>query len=164
MLGHASFLTLTSKPSETAPTERGLFVREHFLCQIVPPPPPGVSTTLPTISEEKPMTNRERLGVHLSNASCVSCHRLVDPIGFGFEQFDAIGRYREKQIALIFPPVDATAKKNVRRDGVTVELPVDTKATILGVPNSDFSSPAEAGRILAATPACQRCIVKQFFR
>jgi len=163
VLGHASFLTLTSKPSETAPTERGLFVREHFLCQIVPPPPPGVSTTLPVISEERPMTNRERLAVHLSDSSCASCHRLVDPIGFGFEQFDAIGRYREKQTALIFPTVD-TVKNNVRKEGVKVELAVDTKATILGVPNSDFSNPKEAGRILAGTPACQRCIVKQFFR
>lgn len=163
ILGHASFLTLTSKPSETAPTERGLFVREHFLCQIVPPPPPGVSTTLPVLSDEKPMTNKERLAVHLSNSSCAGCHRLVDPIGFGFEQFDAIGRYREKQIALVYPPVDTT-KKNVRRDGVPVELTVDTKATILGLPNSDFSNPAEAGKILAASPACQRCIVKQFFR
>jgi len=163
VLGHASFLTLTSKPSETAPTERGLFIREHFLCQIVPPPPPGVSTTLPVLSEAKPMTNRDRLAVHLSNSSCAGCHRLVDPIGFGFEQYDAIGRFREKQVALVYPAVDTT-KKNVRRDGIPVQLAVDTQATILGVPNSDFSNPAEAGRILAGTPACQRCIVKQFFR
>ena len=54
------------------------------------------------------MTNRERLGVHLSSPTCASCHRLVDPIGFGFEQFDAIGRYREKQVALVYPPVDTT--------------------------------------------------------
>lgn len=163
LLGHASFLTLTSKPSETAPTDRGLFVREHFLCQIVPPPPPGVSTTLPVLSEEKPLTNRDRLAVHLSDASCAGCHRLVDPIGFGFEQFDAIGRYREKQIALIFPAVDK-AVRNIRRDGVPTALPVNTQASILGIPNSAFSSPAEAGDILARTPACQRCIVKQFFR
>ena len=163
ILGHASFLTLTSKPAETAPTDRGLFVREHFLCQIVPPPPPGVSTTLPALSEEKPLTNRERLAIHLSNASCAGCHRLVDPIGFGFEQFDAIGRYREKQIALIYPAVDKE-KKNVRRDGVPTELPVDTTASILGIADSNFASPAEAGAILARTPACQRCIVKQFFR
>lgn len=163
ILGQATFLTLTSKPAETAPTERGLFIREHFLCQIVPPPPPGVSTTLPAISEEKPLTNRQRLAVHLSNPSCAACHRLVDPIGFGLEQFDAIGRFREKQVALIYPAVD-TKKKNVRRDGVPVELPVDTTATILGLKDSNFSSPAEAGRILAATPACQRCVVKQFFR
>jgi len=163
ILGHASFLTLTSKPSETAPTDRGLFVREHFLCQIVPPPPPGVSTTLPVLSEEKPLTNRDRLAAHLSDSSCAGCHRLVDPIGFGFEQFDAIGRYREKQIALIFPTTDKV-KRNVRLDAVPTALPVNTEASILGVPNSAFSSPAEAGDILARTPACQRCIVKQFFR
>lgn len=163
VLGHASFLTLTSKPAETAPTERGLFIREHFLCQIVPPPPPGVSTTLPTLTEDRPMTNRERLGVHLSNPSCAGCHRLVDPIGFGFEQFDAIGRYREKQVALIYPSIDQQ-KRNVRRDGVPVPLTVDTQATILGLPNSDFASPAEAGAILGRSPVCQRCVVKQFFR
>ncbi len=163
VLGHASFLTLTSKPSETAPTERGLFIREHFLCQIVPPPPPGVSTTLPPIDEDKPLTNRERLGMHLSNPSCASCHRLVDPIGFGLEQFDAIGRYREKQLALVYPAVDKT-RRNTRRDGIPVEIPLDPSASILGIPNSEFRTPAEAGRILAATPACQRCIVKQFFR
>jgi hypothetical protein len=163
ILGHASFLTLTSKPAETAPTERGLFIREHFLCQIVPPPPPGVSTTLPPIDEEKPLTNRERLGMHLSNPSCASCHRLVDPIGFGLEQFDAIGRYREKQLALVYPAVDKT-RRNTRRDGIPVEIPLDPSASILGIPDSAFRSPAEAGRILAATPACQRCIVKQFFR
>lgn len=163
LLGHASFLTLTSKPAETAPTERGLFIREHFLCQIVPPPPPGVSTTLPVLEEDKPLTNRDRLAVHLSSPSCAACHRLVDPIGFGFEQFDAIGRYREKQIALIYPNVEKE-KKNVRRDGVPTALPVDTSASFLGIPNSQFDSPAQAGDILARTPACQRCIVKQFFR
>jgi hypothetical protein len=163
VLGHATFLTLTSKPAETAPTERGLFIREHFLCQMVPPPPPGVSTTLPLISEDKPLNNQQRLAMHLSSPTCASCHRLVDPIGFGFEQFDAIGRYREKQVAITYPAVDKT-KRNTRRDGVPVEIPVDTKATMLGIPNSDFSNPAEAGRVLAATPACQRCIVKQFFR
>ena len=163
ILGHASFLTLTSKPAETAPTERGLFIRDHFLCQIVPPPPPGVSTTLPTLTEDRPMTNRERLAVHLSNASCAACHRLVDPIGFGFEQFDAIGRYREQQVALIYPAVDQQ-KRNVRRDGLPVPLKVDTSATILGLPASDFASPAEAGAILGRSPVCQRCVVKQFFR
>ena len=123
----------------------------------------SVSTTLPELSDTKPLTNRERLAMHLSNPSCASCHRLIDPIGFGFEQFDAIGRYREKQVALVYPAVN-TSKKNVKRDGMEVQLAVDTKATVLGIPNSDFSNPAEAGRILAATPACQRCIVKQFFR
>ena len=163
VLGQASFLTMTSKPEETSPTERGLFVREHFLCQIVPPPPPGVSTTLPTLMEERPMSNRERLSVHLSNPSCAACHRLVDPIGFGLEQYDAIGRFREKQVALVYPQVNKS-KKNTRSEGVQVQIPVDTTASIVGLANSDFTNAAEAGRILAGNPVCQRCVVKQYFR
>ena len=163
VLGHAGFLTMTSKPEETSPTERGLFVREHFLCQIVPPPPPGVNTTLPALMEERPMSNRERLGIHLSNPGCAACHRLVDPIGFGLEQFDAIGRFREKQVALVFPRVEKN-KKNTRREGVQVQIPVDTTANIVGLANSDFNNAAEAGRILADSAVCQRCVVKQYFR
>ena len=64
LLGQALFLTLSSKPDETAPTGRGLFVREQFLCQQVPPPPPGVDTNLPPVEESKPVTNRERLAMH----------------------------------------------------------------------------------------------------
>ena len=163
ILGHASFLTMTSKPEETAPTERGLFIREHFLCQIVPPPPAGVDTTLPAIMEDRPMSNRDRLAIHLSNASCAGCHRLTDSIGFGLEQFDAIGRFREKQVTLVFPRIDLK-QKNVRREGSLVEIPVDTSAAIVGIPNSRFDNPAQAGRILADSPICHRCIVKQYFR
>ncbi len=164
VLGHGSFLTMTSKPEETSPTERGLFVREHFLCQIVPPPPPGVDTTLPTVMEDRPMSNRERLGVHLSNPSCAACHRLVDPIGFGLEQFDAIGRFREKQVALVYPSIDKRKNQGTRRIGVPVEIPVDTSANIVGLANSSFTNAAEAGRVLAENPVCQRCVVKQYFR
>lgn len=164
ILGHASFLTMTSKPEETSPTERGLFIREHFLCQLVPPPPPGVDPTLPTIMEDRPMSNRERLGVHLSAPSCAGCHRLVDSIGFGLENFDAIGRFREKQVALVFPRIDTSKNRNVRREGVPVEIAVDTSASLVGLPNSNFTNAAEAGRILADSPICQRCVVKQYFR
>jgi hypothetical protein len=113
--------------------------------------------------EDRPMSNRERLSVHLSNPGCAGCHKLVDSIGLGFEQFDAIGRYREKQVALVFPRVDKN-RKNTRREGVPVEIPVDTAAYIVGLPDSNFSSAAEAGRILAESPICQRCVVKQYFR
>ena len=164
VLGHASFLTMTSKPEETSPTERGLFVREHFLCQIVPPPPPGVDTTLPSVMEDRPMSNRERLAVHLSNPSCAACHRLVDPIGFGLEQFDAIGRFREKQVTLVYPVIDKRKNQGTRRIGELVEIPVDTSANIVGLPNSNFTNAAEAGRVLADSPVCQRCVVKQYFR
>ena len=96
MLGQALFLALTAKPDDTSPTARGLFVREQFLCQHVPDPPPGVNTNLPPVTEAKPQTNRDRMSEHATNPSCASCHSLIDPIGFGLEKFDAIGARREK--------------------------------------------------------------------
>ena len=154
VLGHGSFLVLTSKPAETSPTARGLFVRNHFLAQEIAPPPPGVNSVLPEITEDKPLTNRQRLEVHLNSEACASCHRLIDPIGYGFEQFDAIGSYQMK-MALRF---------GSRENPTTKELDVDTTAHIQGIPNSEFSRPKELGRLLASNETCQRCIVKQFFR
>jgi hypothetical protein len=163
VLGEGTFLTLTSKPEETSPTERGLFVREHFLCQIVPPPPPGVNTTLPPPTDAKPMTNRQRLEAHLANQTCSGCHRLIDPIGFGFEHYDAVGHYREQQVVTIFPTFDEV-KHNIKTKPTEHKLPLDTAAFVRGIPNSEFASPRALGRILAAEPACQKCVVKQLFR
>ena len=159
LLGQASFLTLTSTPNDTSPTARGLFVREHFLCQHIPDPPPGVSTVLPPLDEAKPQTNRQRLAAHTTNATCASCHNLIDPIGFGLEKFDAIGGRREKA-KLLFYPLDRKSKEPPRK----VELDLDTKGHVAGIADSDFSSPRELGAILARTPQCQECIVKQAFR
>lgn len=159
ILGQATFLALTSKPAETSPTARGLFVREQFLCQEVPQPPPGVSTNLPALSKEKPLTNRERLAVHLNNESCSSCHALIDPIGFGFEKFDAIGQHREKQ-SITFRP----ARGERGQAPVTVQLDLDTTGNVAGLPSSAFSSPRDLGKILAASAQCQECVVKQLFR
>lgn len=162
VLGHASVLTLTSKPSETSPTERGLFVRSHFLCHEVPPPPPGVNTALPVITEDKPLTNRDRLGVHLNSEACSGCHRLIDPIGLGFEQYDAIGAFRA-DMTLNFRS-DYEDDDGERPKNVEIKLPIDATAHVQGIENSEFSTPKELGRILAADGSCQKCIVKQVFR
>jgi hypothetical protein len=138
--GSGHFLTLTSKPEETSPTERGLFIREHFLCQKVPPPPPGVSASLPPLSESKPMTSRERLQVHLSNESCASCHRLIDPIGFGLEKFDAIGRKREKLGLTFFVARGETERKPTR-----VELNLTPKAGSVEFRTQIFQPPPNWG-------------------
>jgi hypothetical protein len=159
VFGQAVFLALTSKPTDTSPTARGLFVREQFLCQEVPQPPPGVSTNLPSLSKDKPFTNRERLAVHLNNEGCSSCHSLIDPIGFGFEKFDAIGQYREK-LKLTFGP--GRKEKDVKT--VSVELPLNTEGDVAGIKDSHFSSPRGLGKILAGSERCQDCVVKQLFR
>jgi Protein of unknown function (DUF1592)/Protein of unknown function (DUF1588)/Protein of unknown function (DUF1587)/Protein of unknown function (DUF1595)/Protein of unknown function (DUF1585) len=159
LLGEALFLTMTSKPADTSPTVRGLTVREHFLCQIVPDPPPGTNSNLPPVTPDAPMTNRERLKVHATNTVCAGCHGLMDPVGFGLEKFDGIGRYREKQTIRFEPDRRA---KNQKPTSVARDL--DTHGSVLGIPDSAFSSPGELGRILAGSKECQECVVKQLFR
>src|SRR4029450_10779342 len=96
VLGQTLFLASTSKPEDSSPTARGLFVREQFLCQHVPDPPAGVNRLLPPVTEAKPQTSRGRVARHASDAPCRTCHSLVDPIGFGLQKFDAVGARREK--------------------------------------------------------------------
>ncbi len=163
ILGHGTFLAQTGKPINTSPTERGLFVREHFLCQTIPPPPPGVDASLPPLSlGAKPMTARETMAsVHASQESCASCHELVDPIGFGFEHFDTVGAYRQTE------PVRVEPTPQQERQGMkseTHQLEIDSSGFIAGISDSAFRSPREAGRVLAGSEACQKCVVKQLFR
>jgi hypothetical protein len=160
VLGQALFLTLTSKPDDTTPTGRGLFVREQFLCQEVPPPPPTVDPNLPPVDASRPLNSRERLAAHTTNKTCASCHNLIDPIGFGLEKFDAIGMRREKQRLLFYASAKGAGKEKPKE----VLLDVDTTARVAGVPNSEFTSPRELGAVLARTPQCQECVVRQVFR
>ena len=161
VLGHGSFLVLTSKPAETSPTARGLFVRNHFLGQEIPPPPAGVNTVLPNVTEDTPLTNRQRLDIHLNSESCSGCHRLIDPIGLGFEQYNAIGVFQEKMV-LQFPGARGDAARG-RRPTIK-EVDVDPSGYIQGIEDSAFSTPRELGRLLARSKTCQKAIVKQLFR
>jgi Protein of unknown function (DUF1592)/Protein of unknown function (DUF1588)/Protein of unknown function (DUF1587)/Protein of unknown function (DUF1595)/Protein of unknown function (DUF1585) len=159
VLGQGLFLALTAKPEDSSPTARGLFIREQFLCQHVPDPPANVNTNLPPVTEDKPQTNRDRMSEHATNPSCATCHKLIDPIGFGFEKFDAVGAKREKfqlQFAVKGAPRRAPPK--------TVDLNIDAAGYVAGIPNSQFSSPAELGGVLAKSSQCQECMVKQYFR
>jgi hypothetical protein len=159
ILGGGTFLTLTSKPEETSPTARGLFIREQFLCQDVPSPPPGTNMNLPPLDESKPQNNRDRLLAHQVNPNCRSCHAIIDPIGFGLERFDAIGQRRDQQTITFFP-----TRENRNQREVTAQVPIDPKGIVAGIPNSEFSSPKELGALLAANDECQRCVVRQLFR
>jgi Protein of unknown function (DUF1592)/Protein of unknown function (DUF1588)/Protein of unknown function (DUF1587)/Protein of unknown function (DUF1595)/Protein of unknown function (DUF1585) len=160
LLGQALFLALSSKPDDTSVTGRGLFVREQFLCQQVPPPPAGVNTNLTPSTEAHPQTNRERMNEHVLNKFCANCHNLIDPIGFGFEKFDAVGARRD-QYKLLFYIMDAGDNPPPPK---TVSLKIDTSGWVAGIPDSHFSSPRELGGVLAKTPQCQECVVKQYFR
>jgi len=163
ILGHGSFLASTAGPTATSPTSRGIFIRERLLCQHVPPPPPGVNQTLPEPTDPtSARTRRQLMTAHVENATCASCHRLMDPIGFGLENFDAIGRWRDKETIVL--PGRGAGEGGGRGKANNVALSIDTQGEIAGIPNSTFSDATQAGRILADSPVCQKCIVRQMFR
>ncbi len=161
LLGQTLFLALSAKPDDTSLTGRGLFVREQFLCQHVPPPPAGVNTNLPASTAAHPQANRERMAEHVTNATCATCHNLIDPIGFGFEKFDAVGARRDKYQLTFYSAYHGEGKRPPPK---TIDLPMDTKGFVAGIPESNFTSPRELGSILANSPLCQECMVKQYFR
>ena len=96
ILTQASMLTVTSNPTRTSPVKRGRWVLEQILGTPPPPPPPNVPE-LP--ADEKAMLSgslRKRMEQHRANPSCAACHARMDPIGFGFENYNAIGKFRTK--------------------------------------------------------------------
>ena len=93
LLGMAAIHAMGSDGIESSPVERGAWVLRHLLNDPPPPAPPNV----PQLSQlaDKNLTTREKLAAHMEEAQCASCHRKIDPIGFGLENFDPIGKWRE---------------------------------------------------------------------
>ena len=112
LLSQVSFLALHSHPGRSSPTLRGQAVREIFLCQHVPPPPPDVDFSLlqDTYNPDF-LTTRDRLVEHRRNPMCASCHNLTDPIGLTLEVFDAAGGYRTTENGAL---IDASGELNGR--------------------------------------------------
>ncbi|MBS1835488.1 MAG: DUF1592 domain-containing protein [Acidobacteria bacterium] len=97
VLGMPGILAATSFPNRTSPVKRGVWVLEQVLGEHVPAAPPDV----PALDKQDQaaianMTVRQRTELHRTNAVCANCHRILDPIGFGLEKFDAIGRWRDR--------------------------------------------------------------------
>lgn len=137
IFGQAAFLALLGHVSSTSPTLRGKFVLENVLCRTVPPPPPGVVTDLPI--PEPGMTMRERLEQHMSDPSCAGCHGYIDPIGFGLESYDGIGRFRTEDNG----------------------SPIDASATLDGQP---FEGAAGLGALVAASADAPACLARNLYR
>ena len=138
LLGQAAFLASYAHVSSSSPTLRGKFVREILMCQGMPAPPPDVVTELPEGAEYKTM--RERLQQHMTDPACSGCHKLMDPIGLGLENFDGVGAFR------------------LIENGVML----DTSETIEGL--GDFDGARQLGALLRDSPEVTRCLVRNLFR
>jgi hypothetical protein len=125
LLTQASILTLTSNPTRTSPVKRGKWIMENILGTPPPDPPPNVPMLEETQQAAPNATLREQLVLHRENPVCASCHLQMDALGFGFENFDAIGRWRD-------------------RDG---ENPIDAGGQLPS--GEQFSGPQDLVRILA---------------
>ena len=93
LLGQAAFLALNAHPVSSSATLRGKFIREVFLCAQLPGPPADADTSIPPVTEEA-RTLRDRVQIHLTDPGCAGCHRNMDLIGLGLENFDGIARFR----------------------------------------------------------------------
>jgi uncharacterized protein DUF1592/uncharacterized protein DUF1588/uncharacterized protein DUF1595/uncharacterized protein DUF1585 len=134
-------LAVQAKPNESSPIYRGRFVREALLCQQLPSPPPNI----PSAPEVMPgVSTRERSAQHEVDPSCSGCHQLLDPIGFGFENYDTLGRYRARDAG---KPVDASGNVVGTRDM-----------------NGSFNGVAELAGKLAASSDVKECVARQWFR
>jgi hypothetical protein len=101
LLTQTTILLVTSFPTRTSPVKRGKWVLEQLLC--TPPPPPPADIPPLEESDNTAVTVREKLEEHRKNPVCASCHKLMDPIGFGLDRYDGIGTYRTTEQGV---PVD----------------------------------------------------------
>lgn len=145
ILGQAAVLATTAHSDQTSPVERGLLVRRNILCEDLPPPPPN-GGNLPPVDPNA--TTRERFEMHASDPACAGCHKYLDPVGFGFEAFDPVGRWRDTENG---QPIDASGNMNdVERLGTGTSAP--------------FQAMPELARTIAASHAASSCFVRQYLR
>jgi hypothetical protein len=143
LLTQGGFLSAQAKPNQTSPVHRGKFVREQFLCQQLPPPPPNIQIIPPALSPT--LTTRQRFSQHSASAACSVCHHLMDPIGLGFETFDGAGIYRSMENG---QPIDASGQVD------------NADAAIQG----PFNGVLDLEKKLGASPDVQACVTTQWFR
>lgn len=118
-------LTVSSYPNRTSPVIRGKWVLETILGATPPTPPPNVDPLSEKPEDTAGKTLRQRLELHRQNPTCAACHAALDPIGFGLENFDAIGRYREKDNGL---PIDSSGQLT---SGETFQNATELKRLVL---------------------------------
>lgn len=140
-LTHPSVLAVHAHSDQSSPVRRGAFIRDRVLCTPLPDPPPDVNVNPPVTDPSA--TTRQRFEHHRDNPTCASCHSLIDPIGFAFENYDGIGLWRE---------LDGT-------------LPLDTTGTLTGTDvDGPFQNGVELTKRFATSPQVRACMATQWLR
>ena len=122
LLTQASILSLTSDGTRHRPIHRGVWIAETLYGATIPPPPPNVEPLNLLRPDAKKSTLRMELDSHATNASCAACHRKIDPLGFAFEHYDAIGRWRDSD--------RSSAAMGVFQKGKEPVFPINAKSEL----------------------------------
>ncbi|MDP5052729.1 MAG: DUF1592 domain-containing protein, partial [Congregibacter sp.] len=138
LLTQVSFLSLHAHPGRSSVTLRGKALRELFLCQTVPEPPPGIDFSVVSNPDSHYPTQRQRVAAHLETPSCAGCHRITDPIGLSLEQFDGAGSYR------------------LTENGATIDVSG-------GLDGFEFEGAVGLGQALRENPELPRCLVQRVY-
>jgi len=137
----ASFLAAHGAYDASSPIRRGLAIRERIFCAPMPVPPPGADATFPAATPST--TTRQRFDKHRTDPTCASCHELMDKIGYGYETYDGIGRFRTTE------------------NGATVD---DSGELISTDVDGTFKGAADLSRKLLGSEQVQDCVTTQWFR
>ena len=145
LLGHGSVLGAYAYADQSSPVRRGLFVRRNLLCEDFPKPPPS-GGKVPAVFPGA--TTRDRFTQHSQDPACHTCHQYIDAVGFGFERFDAIGRYRDTESG---KAIDASGDLNdVEQLGSGTHAPFDGLPKLAGV--------------VAGSERAKACFARQVYR
>lgn len=142
LLTQPGLLALLAKPNQSDPIHRGVFVRTRVLCDQLEAPPDDVDLTPPDL--EPGLTTRQRFDMHRTEPRCAACHTLIDPIGYGFEHYDAIGAFRATE------------------NGIAIDASGEVISG--GDATGEFEDAIELSHRLAESRIAQRCMARQVFR
>ncbi len=143
ILTQAAFLTAHSKTNDSFPITRGKILRTRVMCTAMPPPPANIKIDPVPVSAT--LTTRQRFAAHSANPVCASCHTLIDPLGFGLENFDAVGAYRTTENG---QPIDATGEIK----GIDPEV------------DGPFANGVAFAQRIATSQVLKNCVSREAFR
>ena len=142
LLSQPGLLAMLALPDQSSPVARGVFVRERLLCQHLPPPPDGVQ--IPAVELDPDGTTRETIEQLTQAPACAGCHALINPVGFAFEHYDGVGRWRDEQ------------------NGRSIDSSGNLSAVDDDTVQGDFVGVAELADKIAASADFRSCVVEQW--